>query len=374
MNNQNLFCRVPFTEISIDIFGQVWPGCCPDWVEFPFGNILEQPWEEIWNGENAIKFRKSMYDSSLRHCDKNWCVWVIGALSGDGAGRVMENGVDEYITQIEDNWYGDKSKLLIDLKERNPVLSSNPTHLLMNYDMSCNLACPTCRIDFINVVDEEEEKVNRIHKYVIDNIFPHLHSVSITGVGDPFGGKLFRKFLMGYSLEKFPNLRSIHFNTNGQLFNKYYWEKMTGLHKIKVGVDISIDAANSETYAKLRYPGDWDTLMENFKYIKKIKNLVCLGISMVVQYENYKQMLDFIKLGESLVYNNRYTFVEFKRIRNWGHMDPEEFKKVSMGESITSDERAEFLNILREVEKLRKYNIDHNILPEIRHNLGEFLL
>ena len=177
-----------------------------------------------------------------------------------------------------------------------------------------------------------------------------------------------------YSLEKFPNLRSIHFNTNGQLFNKYYWEKMTGLHKIKVGVDISIDAANSETYAKLRYPGDWDTLMENFKYIKKIKNLVCLGISMVVQYENYKQMLDFIKLGESLVYNNRYTFVEFKRIRNWGHMDPEEFKKVSMGESITSDERAEFLNILREVEKLRKYNIDHNILPKIRHNLGEFLL
>ena len=66
MNNQNLFCRVPFTEISIDIFGQVWPGCCPDWVEFPFGNILEQPWEEIWNGENAINLENQCM---IVHCD-----------------------------------------------------------------------------------------------------------------------------------------------------------------------------------------------------------------------------------------------------------------------------------------------------------------
>jgi len=368
------FCKIPFSEIAIFDDGSVYPGCCPDWVEFPLGNILDNTWEEIWNGENAIKFRKSMYDGSLQHCDKNWCVWVSDAQIGQNNGVVFPSD-DQYVFQTEKHTTErvEKAKLLSEIKEKNTVLSSAPTHLLMNYDNSCNLACPSCRTDFINVSGDKEKKIKYIHKYVKDNIFPGLHTLSITGVGDPFGGKLFRSFLKNFNPEDFPKLRLMHFNTNGQLFNKYYWKEMLGLHKIRVSTDISIDAANSETYAKLRYPGDWDKLMENLQFIKKLENLDCLGISMVVQYDNYKQMLDFIKLGESLVYNDRYTFVEFKRIRNFGHFDSEEFKKISMGESITSDERVEFLNIINEVDKIKKYHSKYNIYPIIRHNLQEFI-
>jgi len=55
--SEALFCRLPFTEVCIDEAGDVWPNCCPDWVEFPLGNLLEQSWAEVWNGERARSLR-----------------------------------------------------------------------------------------------------------------------------------------------------------------------------------------------------------------------------------------------------------------------------------------------------------------------------
>ena len=65
------------------INGDVYP-CCPGWLKdnngkssqtgFKYGNIYKNPnWEDIWNGDEAQKFRKSILDGSFKYCREDVC-------------------------------------------------------------------------------------------------------------------------------------------------------------------------------------------------------------------------------------------------------------------------------------------------------------
>lgn len=224
-----LFCKLPFSRISIDDDGNIWPSCCPDWVEFPLGNIFKQKWEDIWYGEAATKMRESMYDGSLRYCKKDWCPNVADA----------EAGIENYHVIPHKNRP----------KEWTPA---PPIHVNLNYDQTCNLKCPSCRNDFIHYKGAQLEKVLYIQEYVENQILPTVESIALTGVGDPFYSQSFRKFLLNFDAQKYPRLKTIHFHTNGQLFDEKMYEKMKGLHHLNLSTDISIDAASAEVYSKVR--------------------------------------------------------------------------------------------------------------------------
>jgi len=112
--------------------------------------------------------------------------------------------------------------------------------------------------------------------------------------------------------------------------------------------------------------------MRNLEFIKKLDNLVLLGISMVVQQANYRQMMQFVELGESLVYKKRNTFVEFKRIRHDPHLTREQFQQIGIDE-MPDNMKAEFISELYKVEKKRIRNAYSNIRPAINHNLQEYI-
>lgn len=147
---------------------------------------------------------------------------------------------------------------------------------------------------------------------------------------------------------------------------------MPGIHHLKLSTDISIDAASAGVYDRVRPPGNWDTLMNNLQFIKKLDNLVLLGISMVVQQDNYKEMMPFIELAESLVYKKRTTFVEFKRIRRDPHLTDAQYAKMGLDE-IDPVMKEEFLAQLMLVERKRLYHAKNRILPAINHNLHEYI-
>ena len=57
------FCRKPWTETFVNWNGDVFPYCCVHTEEKDrMGNIFEQDFEEIWNGENYVAARKEMLD------------------------------------------------------------------------------------------------------------------------------------------------------------------------------------------------------------------------------------------------------------------------------------------------------------------------
>lgn len=344
-----LFCKLPFSRIYIDDEGNVWPACCPDWVQFPLGNIFTQPWEEIWYGDTATTFRNSMFDGSLKFCKWNWCPHIADAQAG------VKNF---HVIPLEDapkTW-----------------VKQPPLHVNMNYDQTCNLKCPSCRSDFIHLRGEKLEKVIDLQYYVESNILPQVESIALTGVGDPFMSKRFREFLIHFDSKKFPNIKTIHLHTNGQLFDEKMYNKMKGIHHLRLSTDISIDAASAAVYDKLRPPGNWKKLMDNLQFIKKLDNLVLLGISMVAQQDNYREMPAFVKLGETLVHKERETFVEFKRIRHDPHLTSEQFQKMSIDE-MDDKRKSEFAEILETIEKKRLFNAALNRRPAIYHNLHEYL-
>ncbi len=49
--------------------------CCPPWCSsYSFGNIYEQSFDEIWNGDRAKIFRKQFIEGNYNICDLNLCV------------------------------------------------------------------------------------------------------------------------------------------------------------------------------------------------------------------------------------------------------------------------------------------------------------
>jgi wyosine [tRNA(Phe)-imidazoG37] synthetase (radical SAM superfamily) len=205
-------------------------------------------------------------------------------------------------------------------------------------------------------------KIQKLHNYVDSNILPNVESIALTGVGDPFMSQIFRKFLVDFNKNKYPNVKRIHLHTNGQLFNSKIYQKMKGLQDIELSVDISIDASTAETYSLVRPPGKWDRLLENLQFINSLPNIKLLGISMVVQQSNYREMLSFIEMGKYFVKRGREVYVEFKRPRQWNHLTDECFNSIEV-------DNDEFRDVVSLVELKRCMNTP----VQVRHNLQEYL-
>jgi radical SAM protein with 4Fe4S-binding SPASM domain len=66
------FCSMASNYVKIEPNGKVFP-CCRGPKELEMGNVLEQPFEEIWNGERYRAFRRRMqardYPDVCRTCD-----------------------------------------------------------------------------------------------------------------------------------------------------------------------------------------------------------------------------------------------------------------------------------------------------------------
>lgn len=350
-----LFCRLPFTEVSIDEAGDVWPNCCPDWVAFPLGNLLEQAWDDIWNGEQARSLRRASLDGSLRHCDRGWCPHVQAALQGEPDHRVRPLGEHDDLELPDEARRGEL------------VMGVGPVDVGMHYEPSCNLACPTCRSDLFAVTGAEAERMQRLHEVVAAQVLTHPRAISLTGVGDPFASGFLRRFLEGFDRRRYPTIERIHLHTNAILWTPAMWARLEGLHEIEVTTDISIDAARPSTYEQVRRPATWDRLRENLDFIGTLPNVSSIGVSMVVSQANLDELVEFHDLAAELGRSSpRFTFVEYKRVRRrWDHDDPT-WRAMGL-EHLDPAQEAALAAGLAELDRRRRARA----LPEIRSNLDE---
>src|SRR5208283_5759463 len=129
-------------------------------------------------------------------------------------------------------------------------LISHPRQLILSHDQSCNLACPSCRTGYIVAKGEEQARLESVMENTILPLLKNAQYVNVTGSGDPFGSKHFRRLLKRITKEEFPKLK-IDLHTNGQLFDERAWSDL-GLEDFVRYVQISIDAANADTYKIVR--------------------------------------------------------------------------------------------------------------------------
>jgi len=335
LNKKDWVCTQPF-EFA-EIFDYKTFMCCPQWLPEDLGNPNNI--EDNWKSQKADDIRRSVTDGSYKFCNESRCPKLNGLKQGNTHG---------FISKEEFN------------KKQNQYNKNIPTQVKFNFDQSCNLKCPSCRKVLINYEGENRERTEVLIKNIELQLGPDLEHIECTGSGDPFFSRTFRKWLMNFDPTKYPKLHSIHLHTNGTLWNESNWSRMKNIHSLVKSCEISVDAANKDTYEnKTRLGGKWENIIENLKYISTLPYLKNVTLSFVVQEDNFKEMYDFYELAKNLFSNTDKDWtVFFNRVVNWGTFTADEFKVVDIADKNHS--------------KAEEFKTAYSRLPHsknIRHNL-----
>jgi MoaA/NifB/PqqE/SkfB family radical SAM enzyme len=303
--------------------------CCSVWLRTPIGNVFQQPVQELWHSPAAEAMRNSARDGDYRYCGKMACPQIRGALLGEQA---TSQESDESV--IEDSWMPDV-----------PELPELPRRLNLSYDRTCNLSCPSCRSERFTAKGAEFDRIEAI----TDQVIPALRGAErlhVTGSGDPFASKSFRRLLMAIDRDTCPDLR-ITLMTNGLLLDRREWQKFSHLHGMIDAVNISVDAAEPDTYRIVRRGGELEDLIPNLHFIGELladgaidKFRLCF----VVQQRNYREMPDFVRLAADVGASQ----VRFQMLHDWSVMPAAELHRQRI-HVIGHPEHGAFLDVLRNV-------------------------
>ena len=323
------FCERPFDffEAHDLIVGKTFV-CCPTWLPTPIGNLTEDSVEDVFNSEKAQEIRRSILDGSFCKCDHKLC-------------PLIQNNSLPKKKDIKNK----RHRKIID---ENITKGLEPIYYNLCYDESCNLQCPSCRANkfFLKEGPDYERKI-KIQEKIVTDLFltPHQRNVTvnITGSGDPFGSKIFRDLLCSIDGSKCPNVK-IDLQTNGVMFTPVYWKKMYKIHKNISTVLISLDAARRSTYDITRKGGNWKALMSNLKFVSGLRRerlIDLLRLDFVVQKDNYKDMIRFIKIGKKFKVDQVY----FSLIADWGTWPEEIYEEKAIWKK-TNPEFKKFMGIM----------------------------
>jgi len=221
-------------------------------------------------------------------------------------------------------------------------MAAKPTELRLGYDPSCNLACKscrTCRNMYHKMPIEHKQYIESFHNGVISHWIDHFDSVVLAITGDSFASNFYRDI----AFNRYKGNR-LTLQTNGLLVKSAVLEKLTELYKGReLRFAVSIDAAASGTYTALR-GGNFDVLHENLTELGKARaenKISNLQINFIIQKQNFREMIDFVKLGQAINADRIY----FQQLMNYCY-SPEYFREINVYAPDHPD-HAEFSEILK---------------------------
>jgi wyosine [tRNA(Phe)-imidazoG37] synthetase (radical SAM superfamily) len=318
-------CEVPFKQL--DILEQSSHLCCASWLHKSVGNLGFDSHEEVWNSDAAEAIRHSILDGSYRYCNKTACQKLPGKQLTPKSALMN----DPWWSNVISNHLG--------------KLDRAPERVNLSYDKHCNLSCPSCRTELITSDDEARNRLDRITQ---KNVFPLLTNAKlafVTGSGDPFASRTFRKVLAWISPETCPDLEVIVM-TNGMLLNEKEWAKFPNLPgRVKL-VSVSVDGATKETHELLRRGSKWEVMSKNLPFIGSLLargDIKRFQIVMVVQRENFEEMGAFVDLGKAVGASRVY----FETITNWGTFSDEEYAAKAV-HNPTHPQHADFQRVMHD--------------------------
>ena len=324
---KGLICLAPFQDFMV--LHDSTNVCCPEWFdleqlqkEYPekFKELGGRPFPGYvsridkdrnllnnWNNDFHRDLRKSILDGDYRFCTK-MCPHI--------------NNL--YRTNANNNSMLQEKALVkkwnVDLE--NPF----PKTIYFNFDKSCNLKCPSCRVELIS--NRASISAEMTLKSIDAQFGSTVQHITITGSGDPFYSNIFRNWLQNFDKSKYPKLQSIFLVSNGNMFTPKMWESINKTHYLTKRMEWSIDAGTKNTYENItRLNGKWDKLMENMDYLASLNHFEHLLFSFVVQKENFKEMQSFVDLIEGKFKNSKSKpTILFRAIQNWGHQSDSWFR------------------------------------------------
>lgn len=317
---RDLFCSRPFEYAEIGPKGRTFL-CCPQQLPQVVGDARDGTFLDVWNSAKAQAVRRSILDGTFSNCLESTCP----ALQSRALPR-REDVTAPFLRDVIDN-----SRTRLD---RGPIT------IFMNYDRSCNLACPTCRTRPIVLSGSRRDAAKDVQDWATAEHLRDARYLHVTGSGDAFGSNLFHGWLRKFDAQAFPGLR-ISIGTNGLLLTERNWQKICG-DAVDVVV-VSVDAATAATYAENR-GGDFGVLLENLHFIGTLRSsgaLKVYGMNFVVQANNYREIPAFVALGRDVHVDS----VCFQQLINWGTFSNAEYAQRAVHRPDHPDHQ-DFLRVL----------------------------
>lgn len=332
-------CTNPFKYTEITVNSQHM--CCNEWMSIDINTgkgLLDS-----WNSDLANQARESMLDSTFKFCNVDKCPHLSKAAYRDKPSGPVIKKTKEVVEQLKNH------KL--------------PNSLKIVFDNACNLACPSCRVDFIRNSPEIYNKSKDILKQMDESYGKELKFISLSGYGDPFYSTALFEWMCNFDSKNYPNLEVVNLHTNGMLWNKYNWDKMKNIHPYATSAEISIDAATPDTYHIVRKGGKWDLLIKNLEFISTIDTLKTLNFSFVVQDINYKEIVLFYELIVSMFKRHKNVSIHYYKILDWGILPNSTYKEYAVWEP-THPNFNDLINYVRKLDSKNDDRVFHNL-----HNL-----
>lgn len=323
------FCSRPFDHVEVHVKGEVY-ACCPAWIKAPIGNFNENSLSEIWASPKAQELRNTILDGSYSQCMKDWCPDIQG-------NRLPRN------SEVDSKW-----QPLI--QGRAQVLYKIPTSILLSYDESCNLSCPSCRTTQVHFSRGTPQYFQAM-KYT-DRILTELYEnpevpveLHLSGSGDPFASPVFLNLLESIDSDRLPNL-TLRLKTNGILLNEKTFTRIQKAQKCIRAIMISIDAAQADTYAVVRRGGEWNRLLKNIEFMRSQRTASSFELiaSFVVQQKNYRETAEFARFFINLDFNE----IQYLLVDNFGSWENDQDFQAQCIWKKNHPEFSEFLKILED--------------------------
>ena len=267
MSDKHIYCPNPYILAEIMPFGNVYPCSC-GWIKgYSFGNIFEQSYDEIWNGNKAKEFRQKLYNNDFSLCP--------------GCQNL---------------------EILKEIKDSEPkLISAPPERILLGLDEFCDVKCIFCRPENYKVNPNLIPK-NQKDK-LIEILTPWLKNakyVKTNAVGEVFASKISRDLIKQIA-NNFPNIK-FEIITNGIHCTKENIEELNLTDKISM-MTVSLHASKEKTYKKIVKGGNYKKVIENINYIselKKIGKIERFEIHFTVTSLNYKEIPEIIRLCRNI--------------------------------------------------------------------------
>ena len=259
------------------------------------GNLFQTSLQDLLQSTLAQDIRQSIINGSYEYCNEKTC----GVINNNQLNSI-DTVPDNVIPLLEDS-----KKFIL------------PYEIVIAGDLTCNLSCPSCRTRVIKTSPEQFEKQQQLGKILSQNIFTtptdQKINLALSTSGELFASAMLLSFVRSIDFDKFPNV-SLKVQTNGLLCERN-WYKLGSAQDIVKHLTITFDAARAETYEALRRGGTWKELMAAMKFLsnKKRDTGMIFNTRMVVQQQNYQEMLEFYNLS----LEHGADQVEFVRLSNW---------------------------------------------------------
>jgi MoaA/NifB/PqqE/SkfB family radical SAM enzyme len=254
---------------------------------------------DVWNGPQIQEIRRSIHDGDFKYCSRLLCPFLVK----NSLPTKQEAGADPKWSKIVEN--------------RELVIEAAPRKLQLSHDPSCNLACPSCRTSIIQAKNADRDLLDDFAERVVLPLLANASAeVMITGFGDPFGSKHYRRTIKAINPKQNPNLR-LFFVTNALLLTPKEWNDLGDTQSLVESISVSIDASTPQTYFDVRRPGQWPLLTANMDFIAQLRRsgkINRLVVNFVVQERNFTEMPEFVELGKQW----GVDIVVFQKLWNFG--------------------------------------------------------